>query len=123
MLVDARRIPCDYVILAARKRGAKVTRINRPLPPRPEAAKDMQPDPLWQNVGRASARPSRGRGPKPALRLTRLAILAQQPRRANLYRESKIAAFLEHFRSRTFDDPQIQCLLHTAATLAAREAR
>lgn len=119
MLVDANRIPCDYVILAARKRGAKVRRANRPLPPKPEAAKDVQRDPLWQNAGRASAR---GWG-KPDLRLIRLALLAQQPRRANLYRESKIAAFLERFRSRTFEDPQIQCLLRTAATLAAREAR
>ncbi|HYC90243.1 MAG TPA: class I SAM-dependent methyltransferase [Thermoanaerobaculia bacterium] len=124
MLVDSGRVPCDYVILAARKKGAGVTKANRPLPPRPEAAKDVQPDPLWQNVGRASARPPRpGGGLKPALRLTRLAILAQLPRRANLYRESRMAAFLERFRTRAFDDPQIDCLLRTAATLAAREAR
>jgi SAM-dependent methyltransferase len=120
MLVDAGRVPCDYVILAARKKGASVTKADRPLPPRPEAARDVQPDPLWQNVGRASARPG---GLKPALRLTRLAILAQSPRRANLYRESRLAAFLERFRTRRFDDPQIECLLRTAATLAAREAR
>ena len=120
MLVDRGIVPCDYVILAARKRGATVTKVKRPLPPRPEAAKDVEGDPLWLNVGRASARPG---GLKPALRLTRLALLAQQPKRANLYRESRIAAFLERFRRRTFADPQIECLLRTAATLAAREAR
>jgi SAM-dependent methyltransferase len=123
MLVDSARVPCDYVILAARKKGASVTKVDRPLPPRPEAAKDVQPDPLWQNVGQASACPPRARRLKPALRLTRLAILAQSSQRANLYRESRLAAFLERFRRRTFDDPQIDCLLRTAATLAAREAR
>jgi SAM-dependent methyltransferase len=124
MLVDTGRVPCDYVILAARKRGAHVKCANRALPPRAQGAQDVQFDPLWLNVGRASARPSHpGGGLKPTLRLLRLAILAQQPRRANLYRESRVAAFFERFRSRTFEDPQIRCLLHTAATLAAREAR
>ncbi|HEX6085640.1 MAG TPA: class I SAM-dependent methyltransferase [Thermoanaerobaculia bacterium] len=123
MLVDSGRVPCDYVILAARKKGASVTRQNRPLPPRPEAANDVQPDPLWQNVGQASACPPGAGRLKPALRLTRLAILAHSTHRANLYRESRLAAFLERFRTRTFDDPQIECLLRTAATLAAREAR
>jgi SAM-dependent methyltransferase len=126
MLVDRGIIPCDYVILAARKRGSKVTRAMRPLPPRPAGAADVEPDPLWKNVGRASARPG---GLKPALRselaarLTRLAILSQQQSRATLYRESGVAAFLERFRGRHFPDPQIECLLRTAATLATREAR
>ncbi|HUR79172.1 MAG TPA: class I SAM-dependent methyltransferase [Thermoanaerobaculia bacterium] len=142
LLVDAKRIPCDYVILAARKRGSRVEKAKRPLPPRPEAAKDVQPDPLWLNVGRASAHlwrnvgrasarlwrnvgraSARPGGLKPALRLVRLAILAQLPRRAMLYEESRVAAFVERFRTRTFDDPRIECLLRTAATLAPREAR
>ena len=124
MLVDTGRVPCDYVILAARKRGARVTKANRPLPPRPAAASDVEPDPLWTAERRSSGglRPATPRD-RYALRLRRLALLAQQPRRANLYRESALAGFLERFRSRTFDDPVVGCLLRTAATLAAREAR
>ena len=121
MLVDSGRIPCDYAILAARKRGARVQKARRALPPRPEAAEDVQPDPLWGGpIGPIG--PIRPIRPHP--RLVRLALLARAPRRANLYRESRLAAFLERFRSRSFgDDPQIECLLRTAATLAAREAR
>ncbi|HVG24145.1 MAG TPA: methyltransferase domain-containing protein [Thermoanaerobaculia bacterium] len=121
MLVDSGRVPCDYVILAARKRGATVQRAKRALPPRPEAAKDVEGDPLWKNVGTGLS-PSGG-GLKPAPHFVRLAILAQQPRRANLYKRSSVAAFLERFRTRTFDDPAVACLLRTAATLAPREAR
>src|SRR6185436_14686176 len=41
MLVDSGRVASDFVILAARKRGARVQRARRALPPRPEAAKDV----------------------------------------------------------------------------------
>jgi SAM-dependent methyltransferase len=109
MLVDAGRIPCDYVILAARKRSATVQRANRPLPPRPEAANDVEGDPFWRGGGKG--------------RLGRLALLARQPTRANLYEESKIAALFARFRKPPQHDPEIECLLRTAATLAAREAR
>ena len=112
MLVDQRRIPCDYVILAARKRGARVTRANRPLPPRPPAATDVERDPFWS----AAARPPLWDG-----RLGRLALLAQQPRRSNLYEESRLAELIARIRTRRMDpwpDPPIHCLLRTAATLA-----
>ncbi|HVE73278.1 MAG TPA: methyltransferase domain-containing protein [Thermoanaerobaculia bacterium] len=109
MLVDRGVVPCDYVILAARKRDAKVTRANRPLPPRPDAARDVERDPFWGGGGEG--------------RLGRLALLARKEKRANLYRESKVAAFLARFRKAKADDPEIECLLRTAATLAAREAR
>ena len=111
-LVDQRRIPCDYVILAARKRGARVTRASRPLPPRPPAATDVERDPFWS----AAARPPLWDG-----RLVRLALLAQQPRRSNLYKESRLAELIARIRTRRTDpwpDPPIHCLLRTAATLA-----
>lgn len=105
MLVDARRIPCDYVILAARKKGSRVTPMNRPLPPRAEGAEDVERDPFWSGGGRG--------------RLGRLALLARQPKRANLYEESQLAALVARFRKPPQHDPQVDCLLRTAATLAA----
>lgn len=142
MLVDSRRLPCDYVILAARKRGAHVVRAHRPLPPRPREADDVEDDPLARLDG-APARPlppgsARRQAGTPAewrtaLRLLRLALLARQRVRANLHRESKFLALRERWRARRVDpwtwirhrvpqDEAIDCLLRTAATLAAREA-
>jgi hypothetical protein len=142
MLVDNRRVPCDYVILAARKRGAHVIRANRPLPPRPREADDVGEDPLARLGGsparplpRGSARRHAGTPAewRTALRCLRLALLAQQPVRANLHRESKFLSLRERWRARRVDpwtwirhrlpeDDAIDCLLRTAATLAAREA-
>jgi len=112
MLVDKGRIPCDYVILAARKRGARVSRANRPLSPRAEGSEDVERDPLWS----AAALPPLSN----SWRLTRLALLATHPRRANLYRESKLATLRARLVRRIdpWPDPAIQCLLRTAATLA-----
>ena len=113
MLIDRGRVPCDYVILAARKRGARVTRVERPLPPRPEAARDVEPDPLWRATTKPLANP----------RLARLALLAQQPSRANLYEQSKVAELRARLLARTVDpwpDPAVHCLLRTAATLATQ---
>ncbi|HET8796436.1 MAG TPA: class I SAM-dependent methyltransferase, partial [Thermoanaerobaculia bacterium] len=96
MLVDAGRIPCDFVLMAARKRGARVTPARRPLPPRADGAKDVEPDPLRgltpRTIARTSARHAvrHAAGWQPALRLLRLARLAQQPRRANLFDESTL---------------------------------
>ena len=141
MLVDRGVVPCDYVILAERKRGARVTRAPRPLPPRPAAAQDVERDPLTRA---GSARPGnppparRGRALQPGLhwryglRMLRAALLSEKPRRANLVIESRLAEWRERFRARGADpwtwvqgrapdDPQIQCLLRTAATLAAGE--
>lgn len=113
MLVDSGRIPCDYVILAARKQGAHVTKATRPLPPRAQGADDDERDPLWS----AAALPALSN----SWRLTRLALLAARPTRANLYQESKLAALRASFVRRvdTWPDPAIHCLLRTAATLAA----
>jgi 2-polyprenyl-3-methyl-5-hydroxy-6-metoxy-1,4-benzoquinol methylase len=151
MLVDMGKVPCDFVVLGARKRGSSVVPENRPLPPRPEAAKDVEPDPLsflWRSAAssrdvpvergplrapvaainrrpgaaaapqgrRASTRPPINRN---GLRLLRLAILAGRPSRANLFRESKFLGFLARFRRFESSDPMIDCLLRTAATLAA----
>lgn len=139
MLTDSGRVPCDYVILAARKLGASVTRANRPLPPRPAAADDVERDPLWlrggwrpESVQRAATRARAAWGP--ALRCLRLALLAQQSKRANLFEESRLLARVEKHRGRHYDpwdwaqvrapeDPVILCLLRTAATLAPREDR
>ena len=60
MLVDLRRVPCDYMILAARKRGSHVTRANRPLPPRAHGAEDVERDPLWSAEARPPLSNSRG---------------------------------------------------------------
>jgi SAM-dependent methyltransferase len=114
MLVDQRRVPCDYVILAARKKGSGITRTPRPLPPRAEGADDIERDPLWSAEARPPLSNSVPSGPR--ARLLRLALLAQRPKRANLYRESRIAALLP--RRTKPADPRIQCLLRTAATLA-----
>ena len=117
MLVDANKIPCDYVILAARKRGSQVTPANRPLPPRAEGANDVERDPLWSAeaappLSKAQALPAHSKA-----RLIRLAILARRAKRANLYRESRLAALLPR-RVRSLD-PQLECLLRTAAIFAA----
>jgi SAM-dependent methyltransferase len=117
MLVDAHRVPCDYVILAARKRGSRVTRANRPLPARARGAEDIERDPLWSAQATPALWKAEALPPYSKLRLIRLALLAQKPKRANLYRESKIAALLPH-RTRALADPQIDCLLETAARLA-----
>lgn len=104
MLVDLGRVPSDYVILAARKRGSRVTRANRPLPPRANGAEDVERDPFWTGGGRG--------------RLGRLALLAHRPKRANLYEESRLAELLARFRKPPQHDPQIDCLLRTAAIFA-----
>jgi len=87
--------------------------------------------PASSRQGERSGRQDAG-GPaawKAALRCLRLALLAQQPIRANLYRESLLLTLREKWRGRHTDpwqyvvanapkDPPIQCLLRTAAKLA-----
>ncbi|HYO75647.1 MAG TPA: hypothetical protein VE010_04225, partial [Thermoanaerobaculia bacterium] len=123
MLTDARRIPSDFVICAARKRGATVTKNNRPLPPRSEAAKDVEPDPL-QRIPLASRLFGGGALDVHQRRLLRVALLAEQPRRANLFAEN---ALLGPLRGRDSwgwlmahapRDPVVRELLKTAAILA-----
>lgn len=130
MLVDGGRIPSDFVLMAARKRGSHVEPAPRPLPPRAEGANDVEPDPLRllgspprriERIGGSSDWPS-------ALRLLRLATLATQPKRANLFEERTRYAWRERFLARRTDpwswilarapqDDAVQCLLRTAATL------
>jgi SAM-dependent methyltransferase len=129
MLVDSRRIPCDFVLLAARKKGSRVKRANRPLPPRADGAEDVEGDPL-RRVGRRPSAVGSGQAPLNPhhLRLLRLALLSQQPHRANLFEEKAFLSLRERFRARgssAFDwllanappDPVIRGLLETAATL------
>jgi len=118
MLVDLHRIPCDYVILAARKRGASVTRANRPLPPRAEGANDVERDPLWSAEARPPLSKAAALPPHSKARLIRLALLARRPKRANLYRESRIAALIP--RPTRAWDPEIECLFRTAAIFAGK---
>jgi 2-polyprenyl-3-methyl-5-hydroxy-6-metoxy-1,4-benzoquinol methylase len=130
MLVDRGVIPSDFVLLAARKKGSRVERAHRPLPPRAQGAEDVEPDPL---VGgeRVPKKPGKRRAPlQPEhLRLLRLALLANEPRRANLFRERRLLEWRERFRARKHapfawllarapHDPDVRRLLETAATLA-----
>ena len=125
MLVDWGRVPSDFVILAARKHGSRVTRTRRPLPPRPAAAGDVERDPLWSlPPWRAGARPA---VPPAALRLMRLALLSRKPHRANLFRESRLAGWWQTrgasdswtwLLHRAPEDDAVRCLLQVAATLA-----
>ncbi|MFL6248176.1 MAG: class I SAM-dependent methyltransferase [Thermoanaerobaculia bacterium] len=128
MLVDSGRVPCDFVLMAARKKGSRVTPQKRPLPPRADGAQDVEKDPLRINT-RHAAKKGRGVLTRDHLRLLRLALLAQQNRRANLFEERAFYSWRERFRARGCDpfdwllaraprDPAVRSLLETAATLA-----
>jgi SAM-dependent methyltransferase len=98
-LVDAKRIPCDFVMLAARKqRGGEVS---KDLPPRPEAAKSVDADPLGAGTRKPVVRAASTKGlwlTRPMLRALRIALLATRPSRANLIEESPRAALREQLR-------------------------
>jgi SAM-dependent methyltransferase len=123
LLVDSGRIPSDFVIAAARKHGATVTKQDRPLPPRPEAADDVERDPLARLpimkrvTGNANLEDHH-------LRLLRLALLSQQSRRANLFDEQTRIGRVgggdpwEWLLSLAPRDRAVRALLETAATLA-----
>ena len=133
MLVDGGRIPCDFVLMAARKKGSRVQRMRRPLPSRAEGAENVERDPLHWSDGLSARRTSRRAKSPPLqnhhLRLLRLALLSQQSHRANLFEERAFYSWRERFRARGVDafewllarapqDPAIRRLLETAATLA-----
>jgi SAM-dependent methyltransferase len=87
MLTDAKRIPCDFVICAARRKGSRVTPAPRPLPPRAEGAEDVERDPLLRIP--LHSRVLRGGGlDRHQRRLLRIALLSQNERRANLFEEN-----------------------------------
>jgi len=96
-LVDAKRIPCDFVLLAARKeRGGAV---RKDLTPRPELSIDADPlgDVARKQVVRAARAKSRWLT-RPMLRALRIALLATREQRANLFEENPRAALREQMR-------------------------
>ena len=131
LLVDTGRVPCDFALYAARRRGSEVRRSNRPLPPRHEGASDVERDPL-SPLGSMQLRGERRAGARlrrQHLRLLRLALLSQHATRANLFEESTFYSLRERWRARNADpwewllgrapsDRAIRALLETAATLA-----
>ncbi|HYK04953.1 MAG TPA: class I SAM-dependent methyltransferase [Thermoanaerobaculia bacterium] len=124
MLTDARRIPCDFLIAAARKKGAMVTKAARPLPPRTEQANDVEPDPL-RRIPLASRVLKGGGLDEHQRRLLRVALLSQNPRRANLFAEdARLGPFgrardWKWLLAQAPDDPAIRLLLETAAAILA----
>ena len=124
MLTDAKRIPCDFLIAAARKKGSTVTKAARPLPPRTEQANDVEPDPLRRIP--LPSRVLRGGGlDAHQRRLLRVALLSQNGRRANLFAENARLGPFGRARDWTWvlaqapADPAIRRLLETAAAILA----
>ncbi|HEX8617323.1 MAG TPA: methyltransferase domain-containing protein [Thermoanaerobaculia bacterium] len=124
MLTDAKRIPCDFVICAARKKGSSVTPAARPLPPRPEGAADRERDPLARIP--LHSRLLRGGGlDAHQRRLLRLARLSQNERRANLFDENALLGPFGRPRDWSWllahapHDSAIRDLLQTAAAILA----
>lgn len=115
-LVDSGRIRSDFVLMAATKKGATVTRADRPLPPRAEGSENVERDPL-ENAGLVDCP-----GGVPAavrMRLTRLVLLSEQPTRANLFEERKRNEWLARFRKPVMPrDPAVRALLDTAFRFA-----
>jgi hypothetical protein len=118
------------VLLAARKKGSRVKPAHRPLPPRAEGANDNERDTLERRA-LSPFRSSDARRIKldhHHLRLLRLALLAQQPHRSNLFEERTLLSLRERFRARNTDafdwllanapdDSAVRALLETAARL------
>jgi SAM-dependent methyltransferase len=132
MLIDSGEIPCDFVLLAARKKGAPNVRATRALVKRSEDAKDIDEDPL-QLAHPATQQPSNPATLTPShLRMLRIALASTQRARRNLFRESRLRGTLERLKARSHDpwqwiqhraahaDPTVRALIETAATLAPR---
>lgn len=133
-LTDMGAIPSAFNILAARKHGSGAPPLERPLAPRPEAANDVEPDPLRMRKRVKSQGRAAGILDQWHLRLLRIALASTQARRANLFEEQAMHAAMERFRfavARTsaFDwiasryraygsDPVILALLETFDRLA-----
>ena len=98
MLIDRERIGSDFVLAAARKKTARAPRsaYSRPLPPRPAAALDLDPDPLALPGSAGNARGGGSSHLEPwQMRMLRIALASTQPRRANLFNESRLHALRE----------------------------
>jgi len=138
MLVDRGRVPSDFALLAARKKGAEVRAMSRPLPPRAKGAEDVEKDPLSaagrrpavpRTAGQERRRAAGGTaGWQPALRCLRIALASQQPHRANLFEERGFYSWRERLLALGTDpwswvlrrmppDPPFVKLVETAATL------
>jgi len=104
-------IASDFLIAAARKRGSSVRMANRPLPPRPKEALDVDRDPLWSG-------PSSGLRP----RIARILLASRQPKRANLFAENPVAAALARFRPADLRDRFDRADEDDAALLALLDA-
>lgn len=133
MLIDAAAIPCDFVLMAARKRGAPAVHRYRDLVPRSKDANDIDDDPLrLARVVWASGLPPGGGLNNTHLTLLRIALASTQKTRRNLFHESPWRSRLERFRARRHDpwqwiearaahaDERLRCLIRAAATLAPR---
>ena len=106
-LIDHGALRSDYVVLAARKKTSRLPRsaYRRPLPPRPEAARDVEADPLGFGP---RVRLRRGRRAGHArwldrwmLKMLRAALASARPRRANLIDERPVNAAIEQLRYAT----------------------
>jgi 2-polyprenyl-3-methyl-5-hydroxy-6-metoxy-1,4-benzoquinol methylase len=130
-LVDEGRIGSDFVIVAARKKGARVLPERKvELPPLPAEAFDRMRDPLWSAAFRGAplTRPSatlsplpRGEGNRNAMaaRMYRLALLADMAKRTALNPRSRLAEVAWRTRLRlsggdpfeVVANPQVRTLL------------
>ena len=134
MLVDRGRIPSDFVLMAARKRGSATEPAPRALPPRAKEASDVEQDPLRDVTGARThtARAATRMTWSGAFRLARLEELSRRPRRAILFKERKRFEWRERLcagtagpaswlRSRIRTDDAPGCLVHAAIDLLELE--
>ena len=134
LLVDVGRIPSDFVLMAARKRGARTKPAPRPLPPRAKEAADVEPDPLRDVAGPRprGSRETTQMSWRAAFRLARLAELSRRPTRAMLFEERRRFEWRERLRAGTTDpsswlrarvsaDDAAGCLVHAAIELLRRD--
>jgi SAM-dependent methyltransferase len=99
-LVDRGSISSDFAILAARRKSARTPKSAycRPLPPRPEASKDLETDPLGFGPRRPAARGQWEALQPWMLRVLRVVLASSRPGRANLIDERRLNAFIEQLR-------------------------
>lgn len=99
MLIDRKRLPSSYALLAARKNAKGACRTE--TLPRPEAANDVDPDPLGDGTRKPVVRDAHAKGrvlTKHQLRALRIALVSTQEKRANLIQESARNAIREQLR-------------------------
>jgi 2-polyprenyl-3-methyl-5-hydroxy-6-metoxy-1,4-benzoquinol methylase len=102
-LVDAGAIPSDYVLIAARKKGAPpLPRRRVALPALPPEGRQTMSDPLGFGPKRKLAGKHDPRAPRrlsnPLLRALRVSLLATEPNRATLNPDSAMHRWMEWLR-------------------------